>query len=225
VSIAAAATCAVAMLDTNVRASLVALVAALALVLLLYQAARGFEGLHLGVTALVLAVIAIGGVGAYAIVTGGSDTARARFSSVLNPTQDAAYQARRFKWESALSDIAHHPTGHGLGTAGRVQVRYGRFLNVASKDIDSSYLKIAWEQGFAVMVFFIVAMLLLLYGLARGAVATRERHAAGLAIGACGSLVALLVLFFAGVYIEGLTALAGWTIVGVGAGPFATPER
>jgi len=52
-------------------------------------------------------------------------------------------------------------------------------------------------------------------------VTTARPGRAALAIGAAGTLVSMLVLFFVGDYVEGLPALAGWLLVGLGVGQFA----
>lgn len=225
--IVAASACVTGMVGlygTEVRVALIAVVAGMALVLVLFQLARAFRGLHLGTTGVALIGAAVVGVAAFTLTpAGGDQESRSRFENILTPTDDPAYQARIFKWRTALGDIEHRPLGHGLGTAGRVQQQYARFRNIASMDLDSGYLKIAYEQGMAVMAFFVVAAVLVLLGLAGRAVGTTDPHRAAIAVGACGSLAALLALMAAGVYQEGLIGLTAWVLVGVGAGQFANP--
>jgi hypothetical protein len=91
--------------------------------------------------------------------------------------------------------------------------------------VDNSYLKVAFEQGFVVTVFFMVAMVLLLVGLARRALVALEPARAGPAIAACGTLVAMLVLFFIGNYVEGFPVLAGWVMVALGVRQFTYGAR
>lgn len=222
-AVTAAGACTAAMLGTEVRVALVAAVVGTAVALALYQAARAFRGLHLGTTAVALGgALAVGAV-VFSLTVGPTDRAE-RYSAIFDPSEDAAYRDRVDKWRMAIREIETHPFGHGAGTAGRVQERYGRQVTIASYDIDNSYLKVAYEQGWFVMVLFVAALLLLLIGLARRAVLTLEEARAGPAIGACGVLAGLLVLFMAGVYIEGLPALAGWVMIGVGFSQFAWVE-
>ncbi len=199
--------------------------AALVVVLALHLSARGFGGPQFGTAATALIVLVVGVTVAFSVVIGDSARAVDRYAAILNPSDDSAYQQRLQKWREAVRDIEEHPFGHGAGTAGRVQQEYGRFVNIGTLDIDSSYLKIAYEQGWAAMALFCGAMVLLLGGLMRRAVRSRGAEQAGPAIGAAGTIVALLVLFGGGVYVEGLTALTGWLIVGAGLGQVAWPRR
>ena len=216
--------CTVALVGTEVRLALVASVAAIVVVLALQLSARGFGGPQLGTAATALVVLVVGGAMVFSVVLGDGERAADRYGAIFSPSEDAAYHQRLQKWDAAVSDIQRHPFGHGAGTSGRVQQEYGRFVNIGTLDVDSSYLKIAYEQGWAAMALFCAAMLLLLVGLARRAVLTQVRERAGPAIGATGAIVALLVLFGGGVYIEGLTALTGWLIVGAGLGQVAWPD-
>lgn len=96
-------------------------------------------------------------------------------------------------------------------------------MSVASVNVDNAYLKIAWEQGYAVLALYVVGLVLLLGGLVRHAVATSDPRRAGLAMGAAGTLAAFMVLLSAALYDEGLTALAAWIVVGLGVGQFVRP--
>jgi hypothetical protein len=220
----AAALCAFALIASETRAALVAVIPALALMLVLYQFSRGFPGLHLGATAV--AAVAVLGVGVlqFSGATGGDTRAKSHFGLILTPTQDPAFKRREYKWNTALADVAKHPMGQGLGTAGRVQRQYGRFMNVASYDVDNSYLKIALEQGLWVMVFFGVALAALLFSLARRALLVRDRERAGVAIGGAAALLGMAILMFFAVHIEGLPALFAWLLVGLGVGAVAQPD-
>jgi hypothetical protein len=210
---------------TEVRTGLAAVAVGLAIVLVVYQASRGFQGLHLGVTALIVVVALIAGIGAYSAVVGGNAERGQRFANILTPDQDPAYQARLVKWRSAVADLTHHPLGFGIGTAGRVQRRSGRFITDASVNVDSGYLKIAWEQGYAVLALYVIGVVALLAGLLRRAILTRDRERAGMAAGAAGAVAALGILLFTATYDEGLTALATWMIVGLGIAQFVRPNR
>lgn len=210
-----------AMLASEVRLAGAAAIAALVVVVALYQLSRGFKGLHLGSTAVAVLGLAAVGVVLFAVSAGSSaDSADRYISALTSPTEDPSYKARVFKWETALADIEEHPLGQGLGTAGEARLKHGRFTNIGSHGVDNSYLLIALNQGFAVMGLFIAALVLLFLGLARRAVLATDREAAGLAIAACGTLVAFGVLFAGGNYVEGLTALAGWVVIGLGASTF-----
>lgn len=225
-ALGAVATCSLAMLASDVRVGVVAVLPALVVVLGMYQVARAFSGLHLGTTLFVAFVVTVSGVGAFALTLGGGEQTSTRYKVlVTDPTRDPSYQARVFKWNTALKDIRHHPLGQGLGVSGNIQRQFGRFENISTIDVDNSYLKVALEQGFAVMLFFAASLLALLWGLGSRALTTTDPHRASLAIGAVGSLVVLSIFMFAGTYIEGLPALAGWMIIGLGVGQFAWHER
>lgn len=214
----AVALCAVAMFGADVRVALVGVVPAVIVVFVLYQICQAFPGAHIGTTLTVLFAAAVIGVGAFAFtLAGNSDTGQRYRILITAPTQDPSYRARVFKWNNALADIGHHPLGQGLGTAGRTQARYGRFVNISNSEIDSSYLKIAVEQGAAVALFYFVALVLLGWGLLRRALRAPDPFDAALAIGAVGVLIVFAILLFAGTYIEGLTALTAWLLVGIGA--------
>ena len=217
--------CVTALLAADVRAGVVAAGAGVVVVLVLYQLAQAFRGRR-GAAVIVGAAVTIAlGGGAFAYTIGDKSDSSNRYEAILDPTSDASYQARLFKWRSAIRDIDNAPFGHGIGTAGRVQVRYGKFRNIGSIDVDNSYLKVAYEQGFFVMALLAGGLLLLLGQLALRAVTTLEPARAGPAIAACGTFVALLVLFFVGEYIEGLQVLCGWLLVGLGLSQFTLEPR
>jgi hypothetical protein len=213
--------CGVAMFGADVRVALVATVPAILVVFALYQGSRAFTGLHLGSTLGATLIIALLAVGAFALTLGGESTTGKRYNVLLkDPTSDVAYQERLFKWRTAVRDASAHPLGQGMGTSGQVQKRFGRFVNISNYDVDSSYLKIALEQGFGVMALFVLALGLLLVGLARRSLLALDPLHAALGIGATGTLIVMAVFFYAGTYIEGLPALGGWLIVGLGAAGF-----
>lgn len=216
VAIGAAVTCGIALFGSEVRAGAVAAGVGVLLVLFLYQATRGVKGLHLGTTAAGLAAIVVIGAVAFSLSAGDSDAGVQRYSVLLSsPTSDPSYQARVFKWESAFDDIDAHPLGQGLGTSGEAHLKYGRFVTVSSLNIDNSYLKVALDQGFAVMLLYIAAIALLLTGLARRAVVATDRERAAAILAGTGSLAALAVLLPVGTYLEGLPVLAAWIVVGL----------
>jgi O-antigen ligase len=170
-------------------------------------------------------VIATGAAG-YLLTQGGSDEGTARYDALLHPTSEPSFQARLTRWDEALTVIPEHPFGLGLGTVGGAQAHFATTRNIETNpNLDSTYLKVALEQGLAVFGVFCAALVLLMYGLASRAVATYERAKAALAIGACGTLAAMSVLFFIGFYGIGRPALAGWIMVGIGVSQFAFLDR
>lgn len=205
-----------ALLAPDVRAAPAAAAPAAALVLLLYTLSPAFGTRRLAVT-LVAATVAVGGaVGGFVLTLGDKADTANRYQAILDPTSDESYQARLFKWRTAYEDMEEHPLGQGLGVAGRTQEQFGRYVNVATYTLDNSYLKIGLEQGFFVMVFYVATLLLLVAGLGIGAIRATDPVRAGLLMGSAGTLVAMSILFFVGNYIEGLTALGGWVLVGLG---------
>lgn len=214
----------VGMLSADVRAAVTAVVPALAVVLVLFTFARSVQlSRKTSVGVVAVAALAILGTAAFAVTLGGKEDTGRRYSAIVQPGQDAAFQGRLHKWRTVLADLEGKPFGHGPGTAGRTQKRYGRFANAGSIDVDNSYLKVAYEQGFAVTVFLAIALLLLLAGLARRALAAASASRAAIGIGACGTFVAMLVVFASAELIEGLPALAGWMVVGLGLAQFTSP--
>lgn len=220
VAVAATGTLGLGMLAADVRAGPGAAVPATVLVIVLYQVAQALRGRRGIVTIGALVCTVLLSVGGFALTLGGHSTRR--YEAILHPKTDASYQARLYKWSTAWNDITRHPLGQGLGTAGREQERYGRFFTIGKLNVDNSYLKVALDQGFTVMVIYGFGLLLLLGGLARRALVGLDPDRVGLAIGACGSMVSMLVLFFIGTYIEGVPVLAGWTAVGLGLSQFTS---
>jgi hypothetical protein len=225
VSLLSTALCTVALFGTGARGPLAAAIVGAAVLVLLYQVAPAFPGPHLGATAMVITGVIATGAAGYLLTQGGSDEGSSRYNALLHPTREASFQARLTRWDEALAVIPEHPLGLGLGTVGGAYAHFATTRNLeANPNLDSSYLKVALEQGPAIFVFFCAALVLLLYGLARRAIGTYERAKAALAIGACGTLAAMSVLFFIGLYGTGRPALAGWIMVGIGVGQFAFLE-
>jgi hypothetical protein len=217
--------CAIALVGSQVRAGTAAVSAGLLVTLLLYQASRGFSGLHLGTTSAAIAVIAIATLGAFAY-TGGSISSSHSFISLFS-SNDQSRISHTYKWSQALRDLGGHPFGFGVGSAATGyaggSVPPSPYINnVAAQSIDSGYLKIALEQGLVVMAIFGAGLLALLIGLVVGAIRARDPASAGLIIGAAGVLTTLAVLFGAGAFMEGLPSLLGWMIVGLGLAQLVT---
>jgi hypothetical protein len=225
-SLIATALCTVALFGSGARGPLAAAIIGLAVLFVLYQVARAFPGAHLGATAMMIAgVIAIGTAG-YLLTQGVSGEGASRYNALLHPTSEPSFQARLTRWNEALTVIPHHPLGLGLGTVGGAATHFATSRNLETNpNLDSTYLKVALEQGPAVFGLFCAALILLLYGLASRAIATYDRAKAALAIGACAALATMSVLFFIGFYGTGRPALAGWIIVGIGVSQFAFLKR
>jgi hypothetical protein len=194
--------CAIGLLGSRLRIGLVAAIAGCAGVLL---------------------AMASGSVALFPTVIGHDPETVKRYSNILSPSTDYSYQGRLAKWEQALVDIRGHPFGHGLGTVGPESTSQ-RFLSNTNISLDSSYLRIAFEQGLLVMGIYGAAALLLLGGLVRRGVWSPERSRAGPAIAAAGTLVAMLVLMFADVVTTVPATLPAWIIIGLGVAPFTRLE-
>lgn len=218
IAFTAAGACVMGMLAADVRAGPAAAAPALAAVLALYQLSQAFRGRR-GPAVLVIVLVAlVGGAGAFAVTLGDKQNTSDRYENILNPTRDASYQARIVKWRTALDDIERAPLGNGLGTAGRTQKRFGIYANIGTIDVDNSYLLVAYQQGFIVMVILFGTLALILLWMIRVAVTSPDPRVAGPLIAACGTFIAMLVIFWVGDYVEGLPALGGWLLVGLGLG-------
>lgn len=219
-AVAAAATvlCVIAMFATGVRAAVPGLVVGALIVIALLALSGSRRGAGFARSSgAALAAIVVGAV-AFALVVGGG-TSASRYEAIVSPSGDASYEQRVGKWTEALRDVDDHPFGQGIGTAGVLQETHqGPYLNLASYGLESTYLKVAYEQGLIVLALFVAMLLTLLAELCRLAIRSRGSIAGGLAIGAAGSLTAGLVMFINGQYIEGTTALALWIPVGTGVG-------
>jgi O-antigen ligase/polysaccharide polymerase Wzy-like membrane protein len=224
-AIAAGLISATVMFAVDVRAAPAGAIPGVFVALLLYATAQSFRGRR-GATVGVamLATLVVGG-GAFALTVGGEQDSGKRYEAIINPANDVSYQGRLIKWRSAWDDISRAPLGHGLGTSGTVQFRFGRTQNINSLSVDNSYIKVAYEQGFVVMTIFVATLLFLLLGLARRALVTTDPARAGPAIAACGTLVSMLIIFFIGDYVEGVPVITGWLIVGLGLRQFTWEHR
>jgi O-Antigen ligase len=222
---AATASLALAVVASSVRTGTVAAVAGILVTLLLFYLSRASRTrLATGVWAT--ALVAVIGIGSYSLAVEGSSEQVSRFSNILHPAQDKGYSDRVMRWQAAIRDMNHNPWGHGLGTAGGVAAEENPFGPVVTPYLDSSYLKVGLEQGYAVMVLYALAMLVLLVGLARGSLGVGDPEQAALIIGGAGTLTALMVLFYAGLYSQGTPVVASWLIVGLGAAQLTLrPER
>ncbi|MGH2954135.1 MAG: O-antigen ligase family protein [Solirubrobacterales bacterium] len=218
IAFAGIALLATALLASDVRTAVISVAAGLIVVLAMYLAAPAFPGrLAIGMATL-LGVVVFAAAG-YALTVGSSDVRTERYARILNPTEDEAYTDRLLTWEIALDEMAEEPWGHGLGTAGGAAEKTEagiEFGAVASEHLDSSYIKVGLEQGFAVMLLFAAGMIGLLVGMGARALRIHDPERAALVIGGAGALAALIPLFYAGLYSEGMPVVAAWLLVGLG---------
>jgi hypothetical protein len=205
---------ATALLASTIRTGAVAAAAGSAVVLLLVLLSRGTRARIATALVAVLAA-AVVGAGAYDLTVAGSGKQSTRFANLLSPGQDVAYTLRQERWSEAWADIQDHPWGHGLGTSGGAAAK-NPAGPVITPYIDSSYLVVGLQQGLAIMLLYVFALLSLLVALARRSNLIGDTRRASLAIGACGTLVALIILFYAGLYGEGAYIAGAWIIVGLG---------
>lgn len=211
----------IALLAADVRAGVAAAAVGCGVTLVLYQLSQGFNGRRGPAVVVAVVVVIVGGGAAFSATIGDKNDSSNRFRAILDPESDASYQARLFKWNSAIDDIDERPFGYGLGTAGRTQARYGEFRTIGSLDIDNSYLKVAYEQGFILMVLLAAGLALTLGQLVLHAITSTDPARAGPAIAASGTMTTLLVLYFVGDYIEGLHNLTAWIVIGLGVAQFS----
>ena len=217
--------CAVAFIESESRAALVAAIIGLAVVLALHSMGRAFPGPRLGAV-LAAVVILAGGGGAAILASGGSASSTTKkFTVVLHPNDDAAYRARRAKWDEALRDIRKQPMGHGLGTANQLQQQQGRFVTIGSFSIDNSYLRVGYEQGIVPALIYIAGLLALALGLIRRAATAPDPARAGPALAAAGAMVSYIVVLYPSNAFDGFAALAAWLLAGVGLAPFLAERR
>jgi hypothetical protein len=205
---------AIPMLASTIRTGALAVAAGVLVVLILalfLQRARG----RLAAALVALLAVGILGAGAYDLTIGGSGKQSTRFANILSPEHDLAYTLRQERWSQAWDDIQDNPWGHGLGTSGGASAKNPNGP-VITPYIDSSYLVVGLQQGLMIMLLYIFALAALLIALARRASLIPDSGRAFLAIGACGTLVAMLVLFYAGIYSEGAYIAGAWVIVGLG---------
>jgi hypothetical protein len=220
-AIGAGIMCTVGLLGSQVRAGILAVAVATVVVAVLYQLARAFPELRVGGTlALFAGAVLIGGA-VFTFTVGGSQLFTERYERIGDPSSDQAVQKRVDRWKIAMEEIERHPFGKGLGTAGRT-ARGGRFERSGETVInpDNAFLQVGIQQGIAPAVIFGVSLLALVLALGRHAITTRDRGKGLVGIGAAGALVSFMLYLCTAGYAEGLPALFGWIIVGVGLGQF-----
>jgi hypothetical protein len=217
---------AVALLGAQSRASgLAALVAAL-LVVTLHIGARAFVGLRLEYALIAVLTLVIVGGGAYVAAGGASSQANSghSYASLLaGPSHDASFADHEYKLNQAFRDLAGHPFGYGLGTANPgfnppsvAPVPPSSINQITGFVVDNGYLKVALEQGFAIMVLFAVGLVLLAGTFVRGGLRIRDPMRATIVIGSFGVLVSLLLMEMGAAVADGIPAVAGWIVMGLG---------
>jgi hypothetical protein len=224
-ALAAAILSLIGMAGSQVRIAVVAVALGTLVVVLLHETSGGFAGLRLGSTATALVAMVAIGVAAFQITGGTTDKVSHSYTSLLRPfdRSDPSVSARIYKWDQAVRDLRGHPFGYGLGTANKQSTGFLQsFESIGQYDVDNGYLVVALEQGLAVMVIFVLALLLLMTDLIRKSVALTDAVPAAVAIGAAGTLVSFLVIEWAVAFQDGPRALAIWIIVGLGLAQFTT---
>lgn len=205
---------AIPLLASTVRTGALAAAAGVLVVLLLSLAIGRARG-RLAATLVAVLATAVIGAAAYDLTVAGSGKQSTRFANILSPGNDTAYSLRQERWSQAWDDIQQHPWGHGLGTSGGAAA-HNPNGPVITPYIDSSYLVVGLQQGLMIMLLYAFALVSLLAALARRASLIPDMGRTFLAIGACGTLIALIVLFYAGTYAEGAYIAGAWLIVGLG---------
>jgi O-antigen ligase len=217
----AAGMCTVAMFASQTRIAVPALALGLLIAGSLMLASRASAGRRpLMLAAIIIAMLV--GIGGYTTIIGGSPADAARYSRIFTPKQDASGFAHIEKWKVTIEQMKGHPWGLGVGAAGTKSQELGRFVNADTYDIDNSYLQIAFQQGWIVMGFFVLAVLAIFYGLAKGALVLRDRTDSVVAVAACAGLAAWLVAMMSGAFLERWCTFTVFAIAGLGAAPLLT---
>jgi len=216
---------AIPMLASTIRTGALAAAAGVLVVLVLAIMLRRARG-RIGAALVALLAVGLIGAGVYDLTVGGSDKQSTRFANILSPEHDLAYTLRQQRWSEAWRDIQDNTWGHGLGTSGGASA-HNPTGPVITPYIDSSYLVVGLQQGLAIMLLYIFALVSLLIALARRASLIGDPDRAFLVIAACGTLAAMLILFYAGIYSEGAYIAGAWLIVGLGVAQVTvrTPRR
>jgi hypothetical protein len=205
---------AVAILATNSRGGFLAAIAGMTAVVLLLNAAPAFPKFRMGTSATLALVVVVAGGLAMTFTMTSSD--RHHFENILHPGRDQAYQARQVKWHEAEDSIWQHPWGLGLGEGSGLSLSARDANLVGAHNIDNSYLTLAYEQGWAAIVLFVLGLLLTGWRLVLHVRRSPDKVSAGLAAGGCASLVAFAAAMYGGNYFFGTGALAVWIAVGLG---------
>ena len=206
----------IAILASDIRTGIAAVGGGIAVVIVLFLLSQAFRSrIHVGVIAL-LAIGAVG-LGGYSVTIATDEVQAERFSNLFSPNEDYAFAVRERRWGEAMEVIEETPLGHGLGTQGSVAYTQRDDGAVGPANIDSSYLKIGIEQGVWGFAAFALGLLALLAGLIRRGIVSENAQYAAPVIGAAGALVAYALSMYGSTYIESLTALTAWLVIGMGA--------
>ena len=212
--------CGAALAESDARGAMVGAAAGGIAVLTLFAAGRGFQGRRAWPLALGIILALLGGGVFASTKLADEGSSGARFRGLLDPLRDASVQDRFVKWKTVLADIDELPFGHGLGASGAAEIKYARFTSPATFDPDSSYVKVAYDQGVMVMLLFIAALIALVIGLGQRAIRAPDPRSGAVAVGACGALVSFSAAMGAALSFEGLLAAAPWVLVGLGMAPY-----
>jgi hypothetical protein len=214
-AIAAGVLCAIALFRTEVRAGFVgALIGISALGLRSY--ARSTSGLRLGTVLLAVSVVLAFGSAAFVLGVPHDPLDQGRYPALLHPGSDESYRTRTKTWSAVITDLEHHPFGHGLGTAGPIQQKSGREVTLGSQPIDNSYLETAYQQGIWVAVLLLIAIIVLVAGLVHRALVLDDPERAGLALASVAALASWAFIISTGDYIDGPLGLFAWIAAGMG---------
>ena len=230
VSIAAMPLLAIGLVGSGVRAGGVSVLIAVLVVLTLHQMTRASPGPRLGRAFGAMLVVLAVGFGAYSLASSHVNKVGHNFAGLLGigGSHDLSLSQHEYKWSAVFRDLPGHPFGFGLGAVPPGSPTdpgpQGAHLPANTLGVDNGYLEIAIQQGLAIMVLFALALLLVLGGLVHRATGCRDPVRAGIAIGAAGTLVALMVLEGAGAFIDSLPALSAWIVIGLGVAQFM-PRR
>jgi O-antigen ligase len=205
----------VGVLGSGSRASLVSAGVGTLLVLALALFARAEPRQQVTVVGGAMLVMAVFGGFLFSRVVADNPAKVARYANILTPGNDASFAGRIDKWTAVVTAVDTHPIGFGIGTASPGGPRI-RFPSKAADNVDSAYMQVAYEQGIPVMVLYIVALLVLLVGLARRGRVARDRFHAGLQIGAAGAFVAFIIVCVAGQFQFDLIATGVWIMAALG---------
>lgn len=215
-ALVAAGLSAAALVGTEVRAGEAAAGIGLVFVLVVAVAASSLGARRIAAIGAA-GLVAAAGVGTIVVSQSGRGTETSkRFEAILSPERDDSFQQRLFKWRTALAEIDRKPLGEGLGTSGQAAKKFGRYQSISTLEIDSSYLKIALEQGLFAMVAFAAVLAWLLVGLTARAIGPGDPLGSTLAVAGAGALLAFAVQMGFGTYIEGIASLGVWLAIGLG---------
>jgi hypothetical protein len=209
----------IAMFGSNQRNAAAAVAVGAFVIIVIHLLSRGFPGPRLGV-ALIAVVVAVTSVVALYPRVIDNPEKRERYERLLRPAEDPSVQERFRKWGKVISQLRGHPFGFGLGT-GHPSAFGQRLIRPGADEIDSSYFKVAFEQGLFVAAFFLVALLVLLVELLRHAVWSRAPGTSAMTTAAAGTLVSMMVEFLGGIHVDNLATMTGWMIVGLGVAQYA----